>query len=101
MSQAINLKEADSRLQGLVEALCSSNEMCEVKDERGRTIAAVLPASRYASYQAYLRRRAQHFAVLDRLAEKMKGYSPDFIEAQVEKAVNEVKSEARARRQDV
>ncbi len=98
MSQAINLKDAGSELRNLVQSIRSANEECEVKDDVGQTVAVVLPAERYESYQAYQRRRDANFAVLDRFAEKTKGYDPDFIEAQIEKAVEEVKAKSRAKR---
>ena len=65
MSQAINLKDTGSAFRDLVQALRSSNEACEVKDDTGQTVAVVLPAERYASYQEYqCHREAERLAVL-------------------------------------
>ncbi len=98
MSRVLNLKEVDNRLQKLVQSLRSSNEECEVKDERGDTVAVVLPVERYESYQAHQRRREANFAILDKVAEDLKDYDPDFIEGLIEKAEAEVKAEAANKR---
>ncbi|MCZ6634435.1 MAG: hypothetical protein O7G87_13605 [bacterium] len=59
----------------------------------------MLPIERYESYQAYLRQREADFAIFDKVDEDLKGYDPDFLDAQVEKAIGEVKAEAQKKRQ--
>ncbi len=54
----------------------------------------MMPIERYESYQAYLKQKEKNFAILDTVAEDLKNYEPDFIERQIEKAVQEVKAEA-------
>ena len=51
MSQVLNLKEAGSRFRELVQSLRSSNEACEVRNEKGQMVAVVLPVERYRLYQ--------------------------------------------------
>ena len=91
MSQVLNLKQAGSRLRQLVQSLCSSNEECEVKDETGQTVAVVLPVERYRFYQ---QEWEADFAAVDQLRNRMKQNDPDFVEAQIEKAVAEVKAKS-------
>lgn len=98
MSQAINLKDAGSKLRNLVQSLRSANEECEVKDDTGQTVAVVLPAERYESYQAYQRQREADFAVFDEIDEAFKDIDPEELQARIDQAAEEVKAEANAKR---
>ncbi len=98
MSQVLNLKEVGDRLRQLVQSLRSSNEECEIKDEEGQTVAVVLPAERYESYQVYLRQREQDFAVFDEVDEALKDFGPEELQARVDQAVEEVKTKYNMKR---
>ena len=89
MSQVLNLKDSDSKFRQLVQSLCSNDEACEVKNDRGQTVAVLLPAERYASYRTYMRQKAEDFAVFDRVAEAFKDV--DDLSARIDQAVDEVK----------
>jgi PHD/YefM family antitoxin component YafN of YafNO toxin-antitoxin module len=91
----MNIEDVGSKFSQLVQSLRSSKEACEVTDEAGQTVAVVLPVERYESYQTYQRQREKDFAVLDKIDEDLKDYDPGFIESQIEKAVDEVKAEAK------
>jgi hypothetical protein len=99
VSQILNLKDGGSKLRQIVQSLRASKEECEVQNEEGQTVAVVLPMERYKSYQTYLRQREADFAVLDEIAEDLKDYDPDFIERQIDKAVAEVKAQAKIKQQ--
>ncbi len=96
MSQVINLKEAGSRLRQLVQSLRSSNEECEVKDEQGQTVAVILSADQYALFQ---KGWDEDFKVFHDVAEDLKGYSAEELQARVDQAVEEVKGQPRTARQ--
>ena len=98
MSQTMKIKDVGGRFSQLVRSLRSSNETCEVTDESGQTVAVVLPAERYESYQAYQRWREADFAILDEVAEAFKDVDPDELEARINQAVEEVNAERNARR---
>ena len=100
MSQVLNLERSDRKLRRLIESFREKQEECVIQDEQERPVAVLLPIDRYESYQAYLRQREKDFAVFDRIDAKMKDYDPDFIEAQVEKAVAEVKTQGKPRKTD-
>ena len=101
MSQTMKLKDAGGKFRQLIASFQNKKEACVIQDEKDRPVAVVLPIERYESYQAYQRQRETDFAVFDRVDEKMKDYDPDFIDAQIEKAVNEVKAEANAQQGNV
>jgi hypothetical protein len=101
MSQAINLKDAGSKLRNLVQSLRSANEECEVKDDTGQTVAVVLPADKYESYQAYQRQREADFAVFDRVADAFKDVDPNELETRINQAAEEVKADRNVRRATV
>lgn len=94
MSQVLSLEEADRKLRRLIESFREKQEECVIQDEQERPVAVVLPIERYESYRANLRQREEDFTIFDRIDAKMKGHDPDFIELQIEKAVDE--SETRA-----
>lgn len=98
MAQILKLKDASAPWRKLITALRTEPQEGIVKDEKDQTVAVVLPVERYESYQAYLRQREEDFAVLDGIDEDLKGYDPDFIEAQIEKALVEVKAESKEKR---
>jgi len=100
MSQVFNLEKSDRKLRRLIESFREKQEECVIQDEQERPVAVVLPIDRYESYRAYLRQREEDFAVFDRIDAKMKGYDPDFIEAQIEKAVTEVKTKGKTPKTD-
>lgn len=93
------MSDVISKFRDLVSSFREKNEECIIQDEQGRPVAAVLPFERYENYQAYLNQRERDFAIFDEIDEKMKGYSPDFIEAQITRAVEEVKAKHNAERQ--
>lgn len=99
MSQVMKLQDVASKFSDLVESFRQKKDECIVQDEQDRPVAVVLPFERYENYQAYLNQRERDFAIFDEIDEKMKGYDPDFIEAQIEKAVEEVKVKYNAERQ--
>lgn len=100
MPRILKLQDTDSQFRKLVESVRQRKEECVVQDEQDRPVAVVLPIERYENYQAYLRQREEDFAVFEEVAEDLKGYDPDFLEAQIEKAVAEMKVEAKAKRED-
>ena len=99
MSQTIKLKDAGSKFQRLIESFQESKEECVIRDDKDRPVAVVLPIERYKSYRSYLRQRERDFAILDEVAGDLKDCDPDFIEGQIEKAVTEVKAEAKEKQQ--
>ena len=72
----LNLKEAGSKLQELVQSLRSSNEACEVRNEKGQMVAVVLPVERYRLYQ---QEWEKDFAAVDRIRDKMRDNDPDSV----------------------
>ena len=94
MVQMIQLQNSDETLRRMVETCRNQNEECVIQDNQNRPIAVMMPIERYESYQAYLKQKEKNFAILDTVAEDLKNYKPDFIERQIEKAVQEVKAEA-------
>ena len=95
MAQMIQLQNSDETLRRMVETCRNQNEECVIQDNQNRPIAVMMPIERYESYQAYLKQKEKNFAILDTVAEDLKNYEPDFIERQIEKAVQEVKAEAK------
>lgn len=95
MADTLKLRDADQKVRDFFNARLSSGEEVVVRDENDETVAAVLPAKQYQSYQEYLRRREQNFAVLDRIAAKTKDLDPDEIERKIDQAVEEVKAKSR------
>ena len=91
MSQVFNLKEAGSRFQELVQSLRSSNETCEVRNEKGQMVAVVLPVERYRLYQ---QEWEKDFVAVDRIRDKMRDNDPDYVETQIVKAAAEVKAKS-------
>lgn len=99
MAQILKLKDADQTLRDLVASFRGKSEECIIQDDDNQTIAALLPAQEYQRYQSYLNRREQNFGVIDRIREKMKGFDPDKIQADIDRAVDEVKAKSRPKRQ--
>ena len=95
MAQMIQLQNSDETLRRMVETCRNQNEECVIQDNQNRPIAVMMPIERYESYQAYLKQKEKNFAILDTVSEDLKNYEPDFIERQIEKAVQEVKAEAK------
>ena len=95
MAQMIQLQNSDESLRRMVETCRNQNEECVIQDNQNQPVAVMMPIERYESYQAYLEQKEKNFAILDTVAEDLKNYEPDFIENQIEKAVHEVKSEAK------
>jgi len=93
VSQVLKLKDTDSQFRQLVESVRQNKEECVVQDEQGRSVAVVVPVELYRLYQ---QEWEKGFAAVDRIRAKMKGYDPAQVEAQIEKAVSEVKAEANA-----
>ena len=95
MAQMIQLQNSDKTLRRMVETCRNQNEECVIQDNQNRPVAVMMPIERYESYQAYLKQKKKNFAILDTVAEDLKNYEPDFIESQIEKAVQEVKADAK------
>ena len=95
MAQMIQLQNSDETLRRMVETCRNQNEECVIQDNQNRPVAVMMPIERYESYQAYLKQKEKNFAILDTVAEDLKNYEPDFIENQIEKAMQEVKAEAK------
>ena len=91
----IQLQNSDKTLRRMVETCRNQNEECVIQDNQNRPVAVMMPIERYKSYQAYLKQKEKNFAILDTVAEDLKNYEPDFIENQIEKAVQEVKAKAK------
>ena len=87
MAQMIQLQNSDKTLRRMVETCRNQNEECVIQDNQNRPVAVMMPIERYESYQAYLKQKKKNFAILDTVAEDLKNYEPDFIESQIEKAV--------------
>ena len=87
MAQMIQLQNSDKTLRRMVETCRNQNEECVIQDNQNRPVAVMMPIERYESYQAYLKQKKKNFAILDTVAEDLKNYEPDFIERQIEKAV--------------
>lgn len=94
MTQMIQLQNSDETLRRMVETCRNQNEECVIQDNQNRPVAVMMPIERYESYQAYLKQKEKNFAILDTVAEDLKNYEPDFIENQIEKAVQEVKADS-------
>ena len=94
MPQTLKLRDANVNVREFINTCRTSNEEYVIQDEDDQTVAALLPANQYASYQTYVRRREQNFAVIDRIREKMKGFDPDEIQARIDQAVEEVKAKS-------
>ncbi len=94
MTQMIQLQNSDETLRRMVETCRNQNEECVIQDNQNRPVAVMMPIERYESYQAYLKQKEKNFAILDTVAEELKNYEPDFIENQIEKAVQEVKADS-------
>lgn len=94
MAQMIQLQNSDETLRRMVETCRNQNEECVIQDNQNRPVAVMMPIERYESYQAYLKQKEKNFAILDTVAEDLKNDKPDFIERQIENAVQEVKAEA-------
>ncbi len=92
MAQMIQLQNSDESLRRMIETCRNQNEECVIQDNQNRPVAVMMPIERYESYQAYLKQKEKNFAILDTVAEDLKNYEPDFIERQIEKAVQEVKA---------
>ena len=82
----LNLKEAGRRFRELVQSLRSSNEACEVRNEKGQMVAVVLPVERYRLYQ---QEWEKDFVAVDRIRDKMRDNDPDYVETQIVKKVVE------------
>ena len=95
MAQLVQLQNSDKSLRRMVETCRNQNEECVIQDNQNQPVAVMMPIERYESYQAYLKQKEKNFAILDTVAEDLKNYDPDFIENQIEKAVQEVKIEAK------
>ena len=95
MAQLVQLQNSDESLRRMVETCRNQNEECVIQDNQNQPVAVMMPIERYESYQAYLKQKEKNFAILDTVAEDLKNYEPDFIENQIEKAVHEVKTEAK------
>lgn len=95
MAQLVQLQNSDKSLRRMVETCRNQNEECVIQDNQNQPVAVMMPIERYESYQAYLKQKEKNFAILDTVAEDLKNYEPDFIENQIEKAVHEVKTEAK------
>ena len=93
MSQILKLKDTDNTFRRLVESSRQNGEECFVQDERGDSVAVVLPMELYRLYQ---QEWEEDFADVDRVREKMKHYDPEFVEGQIAKAIAEVKAESDA-----
>lgn len=87
----LNLNEAGSRFRELVQSLRSSNEACEVRNEKGQMVAVVLPVERYRLYQ---KEWEKDFVAVDQIRDKMRDNDPDYVETQIVKAVSEVKGKS-------
>jgi hypothetical protein len=96
MAQILKLKDASAPWRKLIDAFRDEPQEGVVQDENNQVVAAVLPAQQYEAYQAYLRRREQNFGIIDQVREKMKGYDPAKIQADIDQAVEEVKAKYRA-----
>ncbi len=94
MTQMMQLQNSDETLRRMVETCRNQNEECVIQDNQNRPVAVMMPIERYESYQAYLKQKEKNFAILDTVAEELKNYEPDFIENQIEKAVQEVKADS-------
>ena len=101
MTQILKLKDASSTWRKFITALRTQPQEGIVQDEKEQPIAYVLPAERYESYQAYLRQRGEDFAIFDEIAEQMKAFDPDEIQARIDQAVEEVKAKSRTERQPI
>ena len=97
MSQVLKWRDTGSRLRQLIDSFRVKKEECVIQDEQDRPVAVVLPIERYESYQACQQQREEDFAIYI-IDDKMKDYAPDFIDAQIEKAVAEVKTKVRTKR---
>ncbi len=91
----IQLQNSDEALRRMVETCRNQNEECVIQDNQNRPVAVMMPIERYESYRAYLKQKEKNFAILDTVAEDLKNYEPDFIERQIEKAVQKVKADAK------
>ena len=99
MSRILKLQDASEAWRKLIETFRDQPQEGIVQDENNRVVAAVVPAGQYASYQAYLQQREKDFAVLDEVAEDLKQYDPEEIQARIDQAVEEVKAKSRPQRQ--
>ena len=98
MAQILKLKDASVPWRKLIDAFREMPQEGIVQDENDQVVAAVLSAQQYEAYRAYLRRREQNFAVIDRVRKKMKDFDTDEIQESIDQAFEEVKNETRAAR---
>jgi len=101
MARILKLKDASEAWRKLIETFRDEPQEGIVRDEDDQTVAVVVPPEQYASYQNYLSQREEDFAILDEIAEKMKNYDPEEIQARIDQAVEEVKAKSRPQRQTV
>jgi hypothetical protein len=89
MSQTLKLRDADTKVREFINACRTANEECVIQDEDNQTVAVVVPKE---MYQLYQQEWEKGFAAVDRIREKMKGFDPDEIQANIDLAVEEVKA---------
>ena len=95
MAQILKLKDASAPWRELIDAFRETPQEGIVQDEDNQAVAVVLPMEVYQMYQGEWDR---DFAVVDRIRGKMKDFDPDEIQANIDKAVEEVKAQSRPTR---
>ena len=95
MAQILKLKDASAPWRKLIDAFRETPQEGIVQNEDNQAVAVVLPMEVYQLYQGEWER---DFAVVDRIREKMKGFDPDEVQANIDKAVEEVKAKSRPTR---
>lgn len=98
MAQILKLKDASSSWRRRISELRTKPQESIIKDDNDQAVAVVLPIERYESYQAYLRQREADFAVFDDVAGAFREVGLDELQARIDQAVDEVKTEHNARR---
>ena len=89
MAQILKLKDASAPWRKLIETFRDKPQEGVVQDEDNQAVAVVLPMK---LYQLYQQERAKDFSVLHDIAEDLKDYSPEEIEARIQQAVAESKA---------
>ncbi len=98
VTQTMDATDADPTFRDMVGRVSRGEERVIVQLD-GRTVAAVVSSAELARFEAYERRRAADFAILDEIGAAFADVSAEEIEREVARALAEVRKEARVERE--
>ena len=98
MASILKLKDASLPWRELIVDLRTRAQEGIIKDDADQTVAILLPVADYEGYRRYqqLQEADDDDAIFDEIDATTKGYDPNYIEEQIEKAVAAMKAEANA-----